>query len=228
MYLSRLILDPFQRTVQQDLANCHNLHRTIMSAFPGVEGEDARARLGVLYRIEPERRGNGIVVLVQSAEAPDWTRLLPRYPRAVFDGPRDVRQLSTAIAAADVLRFRLFANPTKRAAERLPAGLHARSKRVDLRTEAAQIDWLARKGDQHGFRLAPGGQPGTVAVLAVPGGQQTGWRGGPTLAPLTLASVRFDGLLVVTDPTRFRDALARGIGPGKAYGFGLLSIAPVR
>jgi hypothetical protein len=37
--------------------------------------------------------------------------------------------------------------------------------------------------------------------------------------------VRFDGVLVVTDPALFRETVANGIGSGKAFGFGLLSLA---
>ena len=40
-------------------------------------------------------------------------------------------------------------------------------------------------------------------------------------------SVLFDGRLRVTDSTAFQKALSCGIGPAKAFGFGLLSIAPV-
>lgn len=36
----------------------------------------------------------------------------------------------------------------------------------------------------------------------------------------------FEGMLAVADPARFRDTLIHGIGPGKAFGFGLLSVAP--
>ena len=43
---------------------------------------------------------------------------------------------------------------------------------------------------------------------------------------LTFASVLFEGVLEVTDAERFRQALEQGIGSAKAYGFGLLSIAP--
>jgi CRISPR system Cascade subunit CasE len=39
-------------------------------------------------------------------------------------------------------------------------------------------------------------------------------------------SVMFDGLLRVSDPDVFRLTLQKGVGSGKAYGFGLLSIAP--
>jgi CRISPR system Cascade subunit CasE len=41
-----------------------------------------------------------------------------------------------------------------------------------------------------------------------------------------LRSVLYDGMLEVTDETLFHETLAHGVGPDKAYGFGLLSIAP--
>ena len=50
--------------------------------------------------------------------------------------------------------------------------------------------------------------------------------GGNTLPGFTCA-VRglFEGVLEVTHPEQLRDTLAHGIGPGKAFGFGLLSVA---
>lgn len=43
-----------------------------------------------------------------------------------------------------------------------------------------------------------------------------------------LTAVQFDGVLVVTDPDKLREAVRNGIGPQKAFGFGLLSLAPLR
>jgi CRISPR system Cascade subunit CasE len=40
--------------------------------------------------------------------------------------------------------------------------------------------------------------------------------------------VDFDGVLRVTDPALFTQSLAAGIGAGKAWGFGLLSVARVQ
>jgi CRISPR system Cascade subunit CasE len=42
------------------------------------------------------------------------------------------------------------------------------------------------------------------------------------------SAVEFQGVLTVTDPRQFHDAFLRGIGPAKAFGFGLLVIAPIR
>ncbi|MEL7170368.1 MAG: type I-E CRISPR-associated protein Cas6/Cse3/CasE, partial [Bacteroidota bacterium] len=40
--------------------------------------------------------------------------------------------------------------------------------------------------------------------------------------------VRFDGVLRVDNSVKVLDALRQGIGPAKAFGFGLLSLAPVK
>jgi CRISPR system Cascade subunit CasE len=40
-------------------------------------------------------------------------------------------------------------------------------------------------------------------------------------------AVEFQGVLTVTDPSRFRIAFATGIGSAKAFGFGLLAMAPL-
>jgi CRISPR system Cascade subunit CasE len=94
---------------------------------------------------------------------------------------------------------------------------------VDIRIEAELLGWLTRKGDANGFR--------PVAVRAYPDvpdvrtGREGTLKGRKPGMNLTFGSVVFDGELVVTDAAAFRRALAQGIGSGKAYGFGLLSVA---
>ncbi|MEV5086000.1 type I-E CRISPR-associated protein Cas6/Cse3/CasE, partial [Streptomyces sp. NPDC056159] len=46
-------------------------------------------------------------------------------------------------------------------------------------------------------------------------------------APVSLVTVTFDGRLEVTDPQLLRRALTQGIGKAKAYGCGLLTLAPL-
>ena len=45
---------------------------------------------------------------------------------------------------------------------------------------------------------------------------------------VTLQTATFDGLLQVEDATIARDTLLAGVGPAKAYGLGLLTLAPPR
>src|SRR5690606_23959414 len=44
---------------------------------------------------------------------------------------------------------------------------------------------------------------------------------------VTIRRVQFDGVLAVTDADQFRSTLTQGVGPAKAYGCGLLTLAPL-
>jgi CRISPR system Cascade subunit CasE len=235
MYLSKLVLDPRNRQVRQDLANCQELHRTLLRAFPDGAADDiagARARCGLLYRVEIDRTTRRVAMLVQSAVEPDWSRLPAGY--ATHCSWKSIAAAYEAITAGMRLRFRLRANPTRRIARARDAE-EARwvGKRVQLFREEDQLAWLARKGWEHGFRLIQvrtvSDRPVSVVQVSSEGvvtGRKTS---DGQVHPLTFGSVLFEGELEVTDATAFRAALVHGIGPAKAYGFGLLSVArPVR
>jgi CRISPR system Cascade subunit CasE len=46
------------------------------------------------------------------------------------------------------------------------------------------------------------------------------------MGTVTLTTVTYDGVLDITDADAFRQALTQGIGHAKAYGCGLLTLAP--
>ena len=48
------------------------------------------------------------------------------------------------------------------------------------------------------------------------------------LLPVSLLAVTFTGILTVTDKMRFRKTLMEGIGRGKAFGMGLLTVIKLR
>jgi CRISPR system Cascade subunit CasE len=241
IYLSRLILNPRSREVQRDVADCHALHRTVLSAFPRApaDTEGARAHFGVLFRLDAPERGHGApTLLVQSEALPDWSHLPPSYLLRTGNDPpnpacKRVDDRYALLGVGTVLRFRLRANPTRKVDTRSgPDGARRNGRRVELRDEAEQLAWLQRKAEAGGFRLlSVRGRPDVPALQASTVSKIVGTRPDPAssstraAARLTFGSVIFDGLLVVTDSPRFQEALARGIGPGKAYGFGLLSIA---
>lgn len=228
MILSRLALNPRSRDVVRDLADCQEMHRTILSAFPQASGP-ARAQFGVLFRIDYPQ-GRAPLLLVQSRERPDWSKL----PRLYLARPFDIKDVSEAYASLKsdaTLRFRLRANPTRRIDTKSgPDGRRRNGKRVELRTEAQQIEWLRRKGAAHGFEVLSVRASNDVPNVRVNDeGKSRGYRANGNAgdkSPLTFASVVFEGLLRVTDLGAFKAALEQGIGPAKAYGFGMLSIAP--
>ncbi len=235
MYLSRLRLDPKSRAVRRDLSDCHDLHRTVMSGFDdGLPEGAARAQAGVLHRVE--ETDGALVLYVQSRERPDWSRLPDDYLAADWldDNPA-VRPLGSAwegLTAGQELRFRLRANPTRKVDTKTgPDGSRRNGRRVPVVGDEALVAWLARKAQAGGFRLLATRVQGDVAdTRVVEARPLRGTRPAADGAAraLTFAAVVFEGRLAITDPDAFRQTLASGIGSAKAYGFGLLSIAPPR
>ena len=250
MYLSKLLLNPTNSRVREDLSDCQRMHNTVMSGFPSSGESDgvARSKYSVLYRIEANDREQSIVLLVQSAVRPYWDHLVANgYLAASSLGEENPavkcndEQISP-ITDGMVLRFRLKANPTKKVGtssktDRLSGAPKNNGRRVFIETPDAQIDWLVRKGRISGFELlAVSVSPGVPDVAV--GGQttETGLkrigdvRDKSSLAVkthrLTFRGFVFEGHLKVTDEKAFKAALIKGIGSGKAYGFGLLSVAP--
>jgi len=214
MYLSRLILNPRNRRVQKEVADPYQMHRSLMRAFPDDLEPDAER---VLFRLETHPRTDALTLLVQSLTLPDWSWLAEPGARGYLlpvDEPNPaVKSFHLNLAPGQVLAFRLRANPTVK--RRFDDGSH---KRVGLYREEEQIEWLKRKAEQGGFR-----------VFSVRTGNQDIVGGrihrDEATHKLRLLAVQFDGLLRVTDPDRLRESVRRGVGSGKALGFGLLSLA---
>lgn len=226
MYLSRLDLNPRNRFVRKDMADCASMHITVMKAFPQSYEGPARERWQVLYRADIARSTGRVTLLVQSGIQPRWEHLPSGYaPTPTGDQP--VKCLDDAYNSLERglrLVFRLRANPTKR----LPSPAESRipGKRVELRTQEERVAWLERKADAGGFSLVQTRAAPHVANVRIgPGDQHVGRRAD---ADLAFGAVLFDGELEIVDETIFRQTLSKGIGPGKAYGFGLLSIAPTQ
>jgi CRISPR system Cascade subunit CasE len=227
-YLSQLVLNPKDRDARRDLSDVHEMHRSIMRAFPQAGGR-AREQYGVLFRLDVQRDGTPCV-LVQSAERPDWSGRSPTYLRAhpvtkCVDGPYG------ALESGLELLFRLLANPTRRLMIRDgPDRDRWNGKRVDIRGEEQQLGWLRRKGQDGGFELLEvRARNGIPAVDARPGGIATGYRSNAgRRQKLSFGAVLFEGMLRITDGALFRQTLEHGLGSGKSYGFGLMSVALAR
>lgn len=236
LYLSRLVLNPRSRQVQSEMAQPYEMHRTLMRAFPG-ESDGGSGR--VLFRLEDDPRSEGLMILVQSEKHPDWSFIkgLHDYLRASVETPKNIMPKYQNLHDWQILRFRLRANPTKRIAKKDDP---MKGKRVELTRENEQTDWLIRKGLEREEGLAGGFELLMKEVKDMKGevrrvprvnvctvGKQKGRkRDGGTGHLMTHLAVLFEGLLRVTDKDAFLETLIRGIGPGKAFGFGLLSVAP--
>lgn len=216
MYLSRLLLNPRSKQVQREARDPYQQHRTVMSAFPETLPEDER----VLYRLDVQPRTGQMVLLVQSHSAPHWAGLadkdylLPVDPFSDMLNPA-VKTIELSLQAGQILSFRLRANPTKRLMKDIPERKLRKGQRIGLFEEPDQLAWLQKKAGVHGFAV------GNVHIV------DEGLNGGKTKDnhQLKFFAVRFEGYLQVTDPNKLVQAVESGIGPAKAFGCGLLSLA---
>lgn len=226
LFLSRLILsrDPQARALDALLQPAGEGprmdadHRLIWSAFAG---DPAQSR-DFLWRLDGDGR-----YLVLSRRPPEQSALFQ---------PIETRSFAPDLRPGDRLSFALRANATRtERTGQTSAGGREKKRHVDLvmdaiyplkhgraeaRMQAAQevaARWLAGQGARAGFAL---GQvvAGDYSVRVLPG--HRGKRGGqPQFGVLDLT-----GVISVTDPDGFLEALAQGFGRAKAFGCGLMLI----
>lgn len=200
MYLTQLALNLRSRYAQRELADRFELHRTLMAAFHADLPSDER----ILFRVEPQRNQLATLILVQSKEQPDWNASAPLQRDGYLITLPRIRQISIpTLTVGQPIMFRLLANPT----------VKRDGKRHALYHDDKCLEWLERKGKQHGFEVNPLDVRINHLGRAFGKGRKQVWHG-----------TQFDGRLVVREPSGFADALRNGVGSAKAFGFGLLSI----
>ncbi|MBX3119704.1 MAG: type I-E CRISPR-associated protein Cas6/Cse3/CasE [Fimbriimonadaceae bacterium] len=210
MILSRIQLNPFHARTYALVGDAYELHRRLCGCF-----SSSRQEASVLFRIEP-----GPVLLVQSEFEPDWSKF--GEPSEVFKSKPECKLFSPEFAQGQRLIFRLRCRPCKKHAEE--GSKH--SKLRFLRTETERLEWLKRQGKKYGF-VVESVEATYERWIDTKQAYQRETEDASRIdrKASDLPAIRFDGIITVTDPAHFLSALKSGIGPQKAYGFGLLSVA---
>ena len=189
------------------IRDTYDWHQRVWQAFGGRDG----APRDFLVRVDRREQAYRVLILSRSAPAkPDWC------PTDSFG----TKPIPESFFARQRYRFSLLANPTKKL--RVNNGDGSRKKngrRVPLTQREELIAWLKRKAESGGFRVNPD------SLRTIPRGREFFHKDGRSHG--THAAVEFQGELTITDPAQFRVTIATGIGSAKAFGFGLLALAPV-
>ncbi|ARF58333.1 type I-E CRISPR-associated protein Cas6/Cse3/CasE [Streptomyces gilvosporeus] len=219
VWLTRIAPDPRSGDARRDLGGSRSaagLHRRLMSLYPDDAGPDPRARFGILFRVDDTPTGPH--VLLQSTHEPDLSCLPDGYGHAVT---RPLDPLLDALRPGLTIRYRCMASAvrkpgaTTRALYDLPAV-------VPLKGPAAD-EWWLRQADAAGLKALTAHSQPMDAAQAI-----RTLRGSAKEQRIRHNRTRFDGTATITDPDQLRTKITEGIGRGKAYGCGLLSIAPSR
>ena len=203
MYLHRLVPDPRHPRARKDMASRYEMHRTLARALATEHGVPPQDRY--LWRVDVSRSDEASI-LVQTTEPVDWSPLERQHPGycAAIQANKAVGALR--FAAGELFHFRLHASPTRTFA----------GKRTGLLDESAQLEWASRMAGESGFELvACDRRRGYLERHRKPDGNE-----------MVIAVAELEGVLRVLDEGKFKTAIRSGIGRGKAFGLGLLSLAP--
>ena len=216
MFLTRCEINPARRDARTLLASPQRLHAAVLAAFPdGHAVPTAGGR--VLWRLD--EGAHDVVLYLVSPTPPDLSHVVESVGRPTYGWEtRDYDPLLGKITAGDRWAFRLRANPVHNAPR---ADSPGRGQRLAHVTVDQQTDWFLRQARRYGFSV-----PGTEPDMVVRSRRTIRFaRGARTV---TLSTAVFEGQLHIEDPDLARAALTGGIGPGKGYGCGLLTLAAPR
>lgn len=230
--LTRISINPARRNGRKLLTNPQAMHAAVRASFPPDIAEDGARVLwrvdtqdheSVLYIVGPEKPTGAVIVEQAGWESrPAQTADYGRFLDSLMKGQR--------------WHFEIVANPTYSE----PNGKRGKVKaHVSARH---QLDWLYKHAPKAGFALAPriddsctDEERSRWAVSDAPmvmerwtdvfgkGNESRGSRN-----QVRIAKARFSGTLEITDADAIRHSLTHGIGRARAYGCGLLTLAPVK
>lgn len=183
--------------------NPYDWHRALWRLFPELAQEER----SFLFRVEQQLPGKGALVLLQSPTAPS------PYDTEVRIIAEPKRLVLSELPAGMPLRFRLTANVIKTIRDSKDP---ARPVRVPLIKEEQQVEWLRRKLAEAATVEAVTTTPNPPLFFRRKG------QGGK------LVTTTFEGRLRVLDHQRFRFLIEEGVGAGKSFGCGLVSLARAR
>jgi CRISPR system Cascade subunit CasE len=207
MYLTRIKLDTAKRATMRGLTNPSLLHGALESSFSGE-------RQHPLWRLD--RLHGATYLLLLSHDQPDLTHAAEEFgfPELGWES-RDYTPVLQRISRDTLWQFRLVANPTKSVPDPKVEG---RGRVCAHTVPKYQKQWLREQGEKHGFQV-------TEESFEVKGEQWFHFlKGNERKAAVSLLAVTYEGVLRVTDPERFCETLCHGLGRGKAYGMGLLTV----
>jgi CRISPR system Cascade subunit CasE len=189
-------------------------HQRLWECFPGTP-ERARDFLSRMDNLDGAIR----VWLLSEREpvCPAWC------PAPAFSA----RPVAAGFLAHHRYAFDVRVNPTRALVQReadgsprrRPDGKRVSGKRVPLVDPEDLRAWMDRKGAQGGFTISDVKplEIGPMTEVHFCRKGSSGYHG----------SVQFRGVLEVTNPGKFQESYRTGIGGAKAFGFGLLLLAPI-
>lgn len=219
MYLTRVLLNPARRGARKLLSSPQAMHAAILAGYPNPPTGTTNPNGRILWRLDHTNHHNQLYVL--SPDQPDFTHLIEQagWPTTETWDTRPYQPLIDGLTNGQRWAFRLSANPVRnrRTNDTEP------TKRYGHVTVEQQRDWLLNRTKNAGFTIptTSHNEPDLTIQQRI---TKTFKR---EQKPVTIRIATYEGHLEITDTTLFQHTLTNGLGHAKAYGCGLLTLAPV-
>ena len=189
------------------IRDTYDWHQRAWQAFGDRDGQPR----DFLIRVDRKEDAYRILLLSRSIPAkPDC------YPHCFFD----TKVIPDDFFAHSRYQFSLLANPTRKLRVDNPDGTRKKNgRRVPVTEREKLVDWMQRKAESGGFSVT------ADSLRTIPRGREFFHKNRTSRGAHN--AIEFQGELTVTDAALFRATVASGIGSAKAFGFGLLIIAPI-
>lgn len=214
MHLTRIPINRNSRGGTKLLGNAQAMHAAVEGCFPPGANPEGAGR--PLWRVD--RIGHHTYLYIVAASRPDPISIIEQGGWPAADGPgyetRGYSEPLEELRAGQTFTFRVEVNATHSPFS-LPGD--RRSKRAPVRGDENLVAWLIARGPRIGATID------TARVVSNIKDEVARDKNSPILN-----RTAFVGTLTVTDADLLRDALITGIGPSKAYGCGLLTLAPAQ
>ncbi|MGI5948819.1 type I-E CRISPR-associated protein Cas6/Cse3/CasE [Peptoniphilus sp.] len=210
MYLTRVEIDFNNRKNAKELNHLGAYHNWVEESFP--QEVDKKIRTRKLWRIDT--LNNKEYLLIVSEDKPDLNKL-ERYGVKGSAKTKDYGKFLETLEEGQKYKFRLVANTT---VSKPVEG--KRGRVVPIVDVTKQMDFLLARAEKNGFEL----NPSDFYVLD------------SSFLPLkkhnektiNLIKVTYQGELTIKNKEKFLSLLTKGIGRKKAYGFGMMTVIPIK
>ena len=197
-YMSRLQLDPVAAAARRALTSVDAMHKATCQ----IVGTD-RASGRILWRWEPEPVPT---ILLQTSNPPDRERLPEGF--ILTDPPVEMAAHLDRLKTGMAIRYRVTVSPTRN------TRVNGRHKTKQTPVPATEIpSWWKQKA------VAAGLETETEHSVT---------KSNTKIKKAGIPVVRIDGYALIQNPDHLRTAILNGIGRGKPYGCGLLTVQPLQ
>lgn len=223
-WFSRMSLNPQRRGGRHLLSNPQAMHAAVMSAFPPRTLDEDNGRGRVLWRVDSQHPEHTLYVV--SPVEPDLEHIVEQAGWSTVSWEStDYTRFLDQLRMGQQWRFRLRANPVKS----VKAGEGPRGKVLPHVTPAQQLKWLDDRAPKSGFALLREQHLETDSEVLLTSvvrreDRQFHRQDDSKGTRVTLRQAQFEGAVAITDVAAFRRTLIYGIGRGKAYGCGLMTL----